>query len=869
MPVIRQTIRHESGIPLGGIGTGSVEIRPDGLFHEWQVMNFGQWSPRTPAPPDSETLHSEDLLFLVRTCTRSGALITRILALDARLQELYSLPFVRPVEAIEYDAQYPVARLRYLDSALPVDVTASVWSPFVPLDARSSGTPGFWVDWEFTNRSDEEVSVSLAVCMRNTSGCGQSGRIPRNRQIRDLPAGWRGVRLSADAVQSDAVTTGDFCLAMHGGSISCVTGAHTEERSVLHTWETRNTRFGAKPISLALWLHEDGALPELDATRPLPDVSTCNNPDDAPWDTLLQHTLIAGMARHLDRVEDGLSGSPEGREYLLGLAQEALRRRLEWGLTALCARQQAPVCGSVQIHTALCWHFPNHINPSGELIGHKYTEWYTDSVEVLRTFIAQAPDWRRQTEALDTLLRENTMPDAAREAVAAQLSTLVKCTWWTRDGLFGVWEGLGCCGFHTTDITYQGSFPIIALFPELQQIQMVQGARFQREDGRVHHMLFPDLTHVDDSFERVDMNPQFVMLAWRDWLWTGDTHYLQTLWPHILRAMDNTALLDTDGDGLPDSDTRRNTYDAWDFTGCPVYIASLWLGALHAAAEMADELGEAERAFRWRATYDQGVRSLERLWNGSYYDLWVDGDQRDSCCMSDQATGDWFLSMCGADGILPADRLHAVMNAVMEYNFRPGRGLVNAAYPPDRVRRAVTSGNIQADAPWTGIEYTVAALLIRMGRLADGMAVVNDIHDRYLRAGRFWNHVECGNHYYRALSSWTLLLAFSSFHWNAKTQTLRLNPVQQRAEWMLPFFCPQAWGMAAAAERTMTLAIAGGQVTLQRLQLRCTTEPQSLALSLDGVSIGAEAEIADGILTLRFTQPMELISGSRLDLTVH
>ena len=27
------------GIPLGGIGAGTVELRPDGLFHEWQIMN--------------------------------------------------------------------------------------------------------------------------------------------------------------------------------------------------------------------------------------------------------------------------------------------------------------------------------------------------------------------------------------------------------------------------------------------------------------------------------------------------------------------------------------------------------------------------------------------------------------------------------------------------------------------------------------------------------------------------------------------------------------------------------------------------------------------------------------------------------------
>jgi len=31
-----------SGIPLGGIGTGSVEVRSDGHFHEWMIFNLGR-----------------------------------------------------------------------------------------------------------------------------------------------------------------------------------------------------------------------------------------------------------------------------------------------------------------------------------------------------------------------------------------------------------------------------------------------------------------------------------------------------------------------------------------------------------------------------------------------------------------------------------------------------------------------------------------------------------------------------------------------------------------------------------------------------------------------------------------------------------
>lgn len=54
MATIQGSIAHGSGIPLGGLGTGSVEIRPDGYLHEWQVFNVGQWAPRQPEGHSAE-----------------------------------------------------------------------------------------------------------------------------------------------------------------------------------------------------------------------------------------------------------------------------------------------------------------------------------------------------------------------------------------------------------------------------------------------------------------------------------------------------------------------------------------------------------------------------------------------------------------------------------------------------------------------------------------------------------------------------------------------------------------------------------------------------------------------------------------------
>ena len=127
---------------------------------------------------------------------------------------------------------------------------------------------------------------------------------------------------------------------------------------------------------------------------------------------------------------------------------------------------------------------------------------------------------------------------------------------------------------------------------------------------------------MDDGFDRVDMNPQFVLLVCRDYFATGDTAYLDRMWPHVVRAMDASQALDADGDGLPDRDVGRNTYDSWHFSGVSTYISVLWLSALRAAAALAGLRGETARQETWLALAQRGRQAVDtRLFNGSYYDL--------------------------------------------------------------------------------------------------------------------------------------------------------------------------------------------------------------------------------------------------------
>jgi uncharacterized protein (DUF608 family) len=359
------------------------------------------------------------------------------------------------------------------------------------------------------------------------------------------------------------------------------------------------------------------------------------------------------------------------------------------------------------------------------------------------------------------------------------------------------------------------------------------------------------------------MNQQFVLLVCRDWLWTADRGYLERMWPYIKRAMANTAELDTDGDGLPDRDTRRNTYDAWNFFGTPSYIASLWMGALLAGVRMAEEMGEGGLAAEWRATLDRGRKAFdEKLWNGEYYSLWVDGDRRDECCMTDQIDGEWFTELIGLGHTLPDERIRAALAAVMRYNHNREDGLVNATYPPGRRPVIHTYRNMQAMAPWTGIEYSIASMMLDFGMIGEAREVVRTIHERHLRAGRFWNHVECGNHYYRAMASWAILLGATGFKVDAPRGRLTIAPPFGQDRLRAPWVSSTGWGVFERSPASFRLECREGALAFRELALRAR-EGQAEA-TLDGRALRCRAAEADGLTALRFEGEVRLEPGSTL-----
>lgn len=897
MSVIEGRIQHGSGIVLGGLGTGSVEIRPDGYFHDWQIFNLGEWAPPLPIefrhPGQIPYMPPGALAFFVRSEQEGEAPRVRRLGMRNDLQNLYSLPWLKSVEEIRFDGRYPVAQLSYRDPDLPISVESCMFSPIVPHDARTSGTPGFYVVMKVKNQSERPVRVSLAGSLRNPlawsspsrgfidpgycDGRGNGYVVPEhiNRKLSNSITRLEDttiLTMRTNAELECKATVGSMAFSVSGGEHSFIAGDFTEYIQGTQRWRTA---YGSYCWSFLNDFRKRGVLPCTDGSTSPVDLLRYSDDEIEGLDQGTCNRLVGELQRYafavairdreLDLDPEALRSRESQIEYIKAVkcVMEAFvgagGTRQPWGDGALCSSFELAPGEERKVRFTLSWFFPHLYASDGSIMGHMYENWFADAEDVSRFLNDRYEEISRKTRAFADSLYDTTLDQELSDAWSGQLSTLVKSSWWIKDGRFAVWEGLGCCGLHTTDITYHGSFSIIALFPELQKRQMQMGAQHQLSDGRVHHLFRGDLQTVDETgYERVDMNQQFIMLVLRDYLWTGDRSYLESLWPNIVKAMDFIKALDGNDDGLPDKNTRLNTYDAWDLRGTPVYIACLTLGAYQAAVRIAKELGHDALAQEWTGLLDKGRRSLETvLWNGEYYSLWVDGDERDECCMSDQLDGEWFARLVGFGSFLPTQRVQDTLKAIIRYNYEADYGLANASYPPGMKPKRATYKNAQVEGTWTGIEYAIASMLIDCGLFEDGLMLVKNIDHRYRRAGMIWNHVECGSHYYRAMSSWATLLAATGFKVDMADRIVTMNPRTGGERFRAPWYSATGWGMMDRADGSFTIACASGELAFDTLRVgvpRSVHGAEGWRVTLDGVELAPAVTLEGNLLILDFAE---------------
>jgi uncharacterized protein (DUF608 family) len=772
--------------PLGGIGTGTISLGGRGELRDWEIFNRpakGRMLPFTFAALWVKPEGGSPLLRVVE-----GPIETPYTGWNGYSRE--SGQGLRHFDRATITGKYPIATVEFEDSALPVSVSLEAFNPFIPLNVDDSSLPVAIFKYHITNRSSKAADIALSFSTMNPVGYDGKAFLDSNEHpgfgknvntVRRENAG--GADVTGVDLTSGKYDVGD---PLHG-SMALVT---THPSVTAH----------------AGWIGNDF------------------------WDF---YQIWMNQFSANGKVSDSKSSQPseDGTSDFATLAPYA---HLEAG-------------ESTTITFVLSWYFPVRENywhwKDKEVRGRKLTNDYgtrfKSAWDVAMHTASRLPELEQKTRSFAETLFSSTLPPEVLEAVSSQVSILRTNTCILLEGkrFFG-FEGcaddeangwMNCS--HVWNYEHASAF----LFPELQR--SVRDTDFLHEMRSDDSMAFRSMVPLDIaqwSFRpAADGQMGCIMGLYREWQISGDDAFLKKLWPNAKRALEfSWKFWDVDKDGLMEGE-QHNTYDIELFGPNPM-MSSLYLGALRAGELMATAVGDTSAAASYRAVREKGAKNFESMWNGEFYvqkttpvdqirpmppydkgdwkqRVVLDGElkyQVGDGCLSDQMLGQCFAEVLGLDLGLPPERVKKALQAIFKHNFRTDfrnyphtqriyaindeQGLVVCSWPNGgRPTIPLSYG----DEVWTGIEYQVAAHLIYNGLIDEGMQIVKGISARYDGVRRNpWNQIEWGNHYARAMASYSVMLAMSGFRYSAVEREIVFQPRIRPEDFRCFFAAGSAWG---------------------------------------------------------------------------
>ena len=162
------------GMPIGGIFTGTVYLGGDGRLWLWDIFNENQNGI------DPKTIEwGMDLHVGKKVRPQDGSAYVQP-AKDIRpIEQGFALKIIagkktviKKLEASDWDeilfeATYPIAKVHYIDHGLGLDITASIFSPFIPLDEKNSGLPCTIYSFSVKNKTTKDITVSILGWLEN------------------------------------------------------------------------------------------------------------------------------------------------------------------------------------------------------------------------------------------------------------------------------------------------------------------------------------------------------------------------------------------------------------------------------------------------------------------------------------------------------------------------------------------------------------------------------------------------------------------------------------------------------------------------------------------------------------------------------
>ena len=745
--------------PIGGIGAGMFCLEGTGAVSHMSVRGILQF-------------FNEPCTFAA-VAIKGGTNVARVLEGPVPSWKLFgasrtgngasgsSFGLPRFREAV-FTARFPFGTVELADPGVPLRVTLTGWSPFVPGDAAGSSLPVGALEYTLKNTTGATVEAVFSYNAKNFMAAGAAGN-----EILPLKNGFILHQKGSEAKISDE---GAFAVFVDD-----------DAAVVDHSW-FRGGHWD--PITLA-WRNIQEA--RLRANPPVEGAS--------PGASLFVPLTIA-----------------PGQE-------KTVRVLMAWYVPVTDLRMGRDPAGTppptaAEISCGSPFHKPWY---SGE---------FGDVREVAEHWRTRYGALRAGSVLFRDAFYDTTLPPEVIEAAAANLTILKSPTVLRQtDGRLWAFEGCsddrGCCYGSCTHVwNYAQAFP--HLFPDLERT-LRQTEFNESQDDRGHQQFrsaLPIRPVTHDFHAAADGQLGGIMKVHREWRISGDTEWLKAIWPKVRRSLDYCIQTwDPRGKGLLE-EPHHNTYDI-EYWGPDGHCGSFYLGALKAAVDMGAALGDDVSAYR--GLLEKGIANIEKeLYNGEYFfqkimtqgldaefkgvDYSSNGPgykdvvdlvnkegpkyQYGTGCLSDGVLGFWMARVCGLGEIVDPAKVKSHLSAVYRYNLK--RDLSEFANPQRPAFAAGKEGGlllctwprggelalpfIYSNEVWTGIEYQAASHLMMEGLVAEGLEIVRVCRDRYDGKVRNpFNEYECGHWYARALSSYGLIEGLTGVRYDAVDKTLYID----------------------------------------------------------------------------------------------
>jgi non-lysosomal glucosylceramidase len=736
------------GVPLGGIGGGSIgrgwrgdfrrwSLRP-GFIHEKVICadQFSLYVQRGNAAPQAVTLSPVN--------PTDGTLSSWNWGLDPA--------------CATYHALFPRAWTVYEEPLPGVRLTCRQVSPFIPGNYQESSYPVAVFAWKLENNGQESAEVSLMFSFQNGTGTandayGGHGNAPFTRPMAE-GVSLRHIHRQPKTVISKRDSPAEIIEDPLTFAIAC--------RNAAGMKVSRRVRFTTSGDGSDLWqdFTTDGMLDE--------------DGDDAV--SASGETIGAALAAKV-KLKPGAA-----KEIVFSLAWDM--PRVHTGMGRTFHRRYTAFYGASRDCAPI----------------------------MARDALLQSGEWERKIAAWQNpILRDAGLPDWFKSALFNELYYLVEGgVIWAHPaeeqvladsmGYFGYLEGHEYRMVNTYDVHFYSSIALAMLFPKIElslqrvfagtvDISIPQVRRTMLDNALRPRKIRGAIPHdlgwpQEDPFFLVngydfhdsgiwkDLNPKFVLQVYRDFALTRDKAFLAECWDAVEQAMEFMIRFDRDGDGLVENDGFPDqTYDAWSVEGPSAYTGCLWLASLQATAVMAEKLKKHRKAAYYQRFLEKASAAYERrLWNGTYYDYDSSTSRQHNSIMADALAGQWYTQMSGLPAVVPGEHTRSMLAKIYEKNVKGIRGGSIGAMNGVRPDGSIDRTSLQSQEVWSGSTYALAALMIQNGMVEEAFQTAWGVyHMTYEKMGYWfqtpeaWN--EKGNYrsiaYMRPLAIWGMLHALS------------------------------------------------------------------------------------------------------------